>query len=49
MTRFRQTTLTTAAAGLCVLGALAAAPAPCQAAEDSSIRPFTYHAPQAKR
>jgi len=48
MTRFQQTTLTIAAAGLCILGALAAAPAPCQAAEDSSIRPFTYHAPQAK-
>ncbi len=47
MTRFRRT-FTTAAAGLCVLGALAAAPAPCQAAEDRSIRPFTYHAPQAE-
>jgi pimeloyl-ACP methyl ester carboxylesterase len=48
MPRFRQTTFTAAAAGLYVLGAFAGGPAPCQAAEDRSIRPFTYHAPQAQ-
>ena len=48
MTRLRQTTFTSAAAGLCVLGALAAAPALCQAAEEAAIHPFTYHSPQAK-
>ncbi len=46
MTYLRQTTFT-AAAGLFVLGVLAAAPATCQAAEPA-IRPFTYHAPQAE-
>ena len=48
MTHFGQTAFTAAAAGLFVLGLLAAAPGTLQAAgDDSSIRPFAARVPQA--
>jgi pimeloyl-ACP methyl ester carboxylesterase len=48
MRDFFRTTFAAAAAGLLVLAGLAAAPAALQAADDSSIRPFTVRVPQAE-